>query len=118
MTSAPRPNLLAVLADQLRASSVGYSGEESLLNDIPRTTAETSIGHVFAREGYDTAWNGKWHLNGADRPVWALLGAPRQGFEFWAAEISCMAGARVRRVLNQSPWATAPAQTHIWVHEQ
>lgn len=128
MTSS-RPNVLVVLADQLRACSVGYAGEEAVitpqldalarhstvfstavsptpvctpyrgslltgrsalslglvLNDIPLSTGETSIAHAFAREGYDTGYIGKWHLNGPDRRAWVPPGAARQGFAFWAA---------------------------------
>jgi arylsulfatase A-like enzyme len=124
-----RPNILIVLADQLRACSVGYAGEEPVitphldrlaresamfrtgvspmpvctpyrgalltgrtplslglvLNDIPLATTETSLGHATARAGYDTAYIGKWHLNGGNRPAWVPPGPARQGFDFWAA---------------------------------
>lgn len=123
-----RPNVLIVLADQLRACSVGYAGEEPVvtphldrleaesanlvtavsptpvctpyrgslitgrtalslglvLNDIPLRTTEVSLAHAFAKEGYDTGYIGKWHLNGADRLAWIPPGAARQGFDFWA----------------------------------
>ncbi len=125
----PKPNILIVLADQLRACSVGYSGEEPVitphldglaaqsaifraavspmpvctpyrgalitgrtplslglvLNDIPLATTEVSLAHAAASAGYDTAYIGKWHLNGPDRPAWIPPGPPRQGFDFWAA---------------------------------
>lgn len=128
MTSR-KPNVLIVLADQLRACSVGYAGEEPVitpnldrlardsavfttgvslmpvctpyrgalltgrtplslglvLNDIPLRTDEVSIAHAFAGAGYDTAYIGKWHLNGPDRKSWIPPGPPRQGFDFWAA---------------------------------
>ena len=41
-----------------------------VLNDIPLATTETSLAHATARAGYDTAYIGKWHLNGGDRPAW------------------------------------------------
>src|SRR5688572_4929960 len=124
-----KPNILIVLADQLRACSVGYAGEEPLitphldrlaaqsaifttavsptpvctpyrgsmltgrtalslglvLNDIPLSTDEVSLAHAARGAGYDTAYIGKWHLNGPDRPAWVPPGAARQGFDFWAA---------------------------------
>ena len=126
---ASHPNILLVLADQLRACSVGYAGEEPVLtphldrlanesvvlttavsptpvctpyrgsvitgrtalslglvlNDIPLSTQEVSLAHATAAAGYDTAYIGKWHLNGPDRPAWVPPGPRRQGFDFWAA---------------------------------
>ncbi len=59
-------------------------------NDKPLNADITSMGKLFAQAGYDTAYIGKWHLNGhqpgetyresRDRPVPA---GRRQGFEFW-----------------------------------
>ena len=124
-----QPNILIVLADQLRACSVGYAGEEPVmtphldrlaaesavlktavsptpvctpyrgslltgrtalslglvLNDIPLATDEVSLAHATRDAGYDTAYIGKWHLNGPDRKAWVPPGAARQGFDFWAA---------------------------------
>ena len=124
-----KPNVLVVFADQLRACSVGYAGEEPVitpnldrlagqaavfstavspapvctpyrgslitgrtslslglvLNDIPLATTETSIAHALKDGGYSTAYVGKWHLNGANRPAWVPPGAARQGFDYWAA---------------------------------
>ena len=127
--AASKPNILVVLADQLRACSVGYSGGDPVitphldrlaaqgailqtavsptpvctpyrgsmltgrtalslglvLNDIPLSTREVSLGHATKAAGYDTAYIGKWHLNGPDRPAWVPPGHARQGFDFWAA---------------------------------
>lgn len=124
-----KPNIVLLLADQLRACSVGYAGEEPVitphldalarqaanfrnavsplpvctsyrgslitgrtplstglvLNDIPLRTDEQSLGIVLKRAGYDTAYIGKWHLNGKDRKGWVPPGPPRQGFDYWAA---------------------------------
>ena len=135
--STPRPNVLVVLADQLRASSVGYAGEEPVLtphmdllaaqsaqctvgvslmpvctpyrgalltgrtplslglvlNDIPLSTHEVSLGHAFGAAGYRTGYIGKWHLNGPDRPAWVPPGPAQararrsrgSGLKGWAA---------------------------------
>lgn len=127
--TARKPNILLVLADQLRACSVGYAGEEPVLtphldalaresavlatavsptpvctpyrgslltgrtalslglvlNDIPLRHDEVSLAHAAANEGYETAYIGKWHLNGPDRLAWVPPGAARQGFDVWAA---------------------------------
>ena len=124
-----RPNVLVVLADQLRGCSVGYAGEEAVrtpnldafaaagaactnavsllpvcgpyrgslltgrtptstglvLNDIPLATTETSIAHCFNAAGYDTAYIGKWHLDGPNRPAPVPPGPRRQGFGYWMA---------------------------------
>ena len=125
----PRPNVLFVLADQLRGSSVGYAGEEAVrtpnldafaasgtvctnavsllpvcgpyrgslvtgraptstglvLNDIALDTTETSVAHCFNAAGYDTAYIGKWHLDGPNRPAPVPPGPRRQGFGYWMA---------------------------------
>lgn len=127
MTARRKPNLLFVFADQLRACSVGFAGEEPVItphidrcaregaiftcaisplpvctpyrgslitgrtplstglviNDIPLKTTETSIAHVLNAAGYDTAYIGKWHLDGANRPAPVPPGPRRQGFAYW-----------------------------------
>ncbi len=129
MTPAHRPDIVILLADQLRACSVGFAGEEPVLtphldalagesarfdtaisllpvctsyrgslltgrtplstglvlNDIPLSTSERSLGVVLREAGYDTAYIGKWHLNGKDRKAWIPPGPARQGFDEWAA---------------------------------
>lgn len=129
MKAQRQPDIVILLADQLRACSVGYAGEEPVrtphldtlardaarfdtaisllpvctsyrgslltgrtplstglvLNDIPLATTERSLGVVLKEAGYDTAYIGKWHLNGKDRKAWIPPGAPRQGFDYWAS---------------------------------
>lgn len=127
MNATKRPNVLFVFADQLRASSLGYVGEEPVItpafdrfaaeganftvgvspmpvctpyrgalvtgrtplslglviNDIPLKTTEVSVAHAFDDAGYATAYIGKWHLDGADRPAPVPPGPRRQGFQYW-----------------------------------
>lgn len=122
-----KPNILFVFADQLRACSLGYAGEEPvmtpnldrfaregalfttavsplpvctpyrgslitgrsplatglIINDIPLKTTEISIAHACNDAGYDTAYVGKWHLDGANRPAPVPPGPRRQGFRHW-----------------------------------
>lgn len=121
-----KPNILFVFADQLRASSVGYAGEEQvktphidefarknsyfktavsmmpvcgpyraclvtgrtptstgqIINDIPLQQDEVSIGRVYKQANYDTAYVGKWHLNGPNRPG-PVLPSQRHGWDYW-----------------------------------
>ncbi len=146
-----KPNLLFVLADQLRASSVGYAGEEQVLtpnidafaasgaifdnaisilpvcgpyrgswltgrtpttlglviNDIPLATTETSIAHCFKAGGYDTAYIGKWHLDGPDRPAPVPPGPRRQGFEYWM-------GANFEHNYNRSFYTDNEGNMKVW----
>ena len=125
----PKPNVLFVLADQLRGCSVGYAGEEAVrtpnldafaagaavctnavsplpvcgpyrgslltgrtptstglvLNDIALATTETSVAHCFDAAGYDTAYIGKWHLDGPNRLAPVPPGPRRHGFGYWMA---------------------------------
>jgi arylsulfatase A-like enzyme len=54
-----------------------------VINDIPLRTTETSIAHVLNAAGYATAYIGKWHLDGANRPAPVPPGPRRQGFAYW-----------------------------------
>jgi arylsulfatase A-like enzyme len=56
-----------------------------VLNDIALSTDEVTIAHVCKDAGYETAYIGKWHLNGPDRKAWIPPGPTRQGFDYWAA---------------------------------
>ncbi len=54
-----------------------------VLNDIALSTDEISIAHAAKAGGYDTAYIGKWHLDGPDRKAWVPPGSRRQGFDYW-----------------------------------
>lgn len=146
-----KPNVLFVLADQLRGSSVGYAGEEAVrtpnidtfaasgtvctnaismfpvcgpyrgslitgrtpittglvINDIPLKTNEVSIAHCFKAAGYDTAYIGKWHLDGPNRPGPVPPGPRRQGFEYWMA-------ANFEHNYNRSYYTDNDGELKIW----
>lgn len=55
-----------------------------LLNDVRLPTDEISIAHVLRAAGYDTAYLGKWHLDGPYRGGFTPPGPRRQGFDYWA----------------------------------
>ena len=58
------------------------------LNDIQMSTEETTIAHALGAAGYDTAYVGKWHLDGSRRFGFTPPGPRRQGFDYWHA-INC-----------------------------
>lgn len=53
------------------------------MNDVQLDTNAVTIAKVFAKEGYDTGYIGKWHLDGHGRLQNVAPGKRRQGFEFW-----------------------------------
>lgn len=124
-----KPNIVFVFCDQLRASSVGYYGQEPVktpnldrfaagaavfttavsplpvctpyraalltgrtpmttgvvLNDLALGVQETTLAEACKAAGYDTAYIGKWHLDGPDRKAPVPPGPRRQGFDHWQA---------------------------------
>ena len=54
------------------------------LNDVHLSHRATSLADAFAAAGYDTAYIGKWHLNGRGR-LHFVPRRDRQGFDFWRA---------------------------------
>jgi len=52
------------------------------LNDVCLSTKATSIAQAYARAGYDTAYIGKWHLDGHGRSAY-IPPERRQGFDYW-----------------------------------
>ncbi len=151
MTDHRPPNVLFVFADQLRACSVGYAGQEqvhtpnidkfagegavfnnavsllpvcgpyraslitgrtplsngAILNDIALKTSEVSVAHAFKAAGYDTAYIGKWHLDGPDRTAPVPPGPRRQGFDFWM-------GANFEHNYNHSAYTDNDGSVKHW----
>jgi len=52
------------------------------MNDIPLSPDEQSIGKAFKAGGYDTAYIGKWHVDGYGRASY-IPPERRQGFDYW-----------------------------------
>ncbi len=52
------------------------------LNDVPLRNEAVSIAEVYRRAGYQTAYIGKWHLDGNHRSAF-IPRERRQGFDFW-----------------------------------
>lgn len=52
------------------------------LNDLHLRDDVPSLGKALASGGYDTAWIGKWHLQGGSRSAFIPPG-DRQGFAYW-----------------------------------
>ncbi len=124
----PRPNIVFIFADQLRASAVGYMGNRGVhtpvldrlaakgvvfssavcgcpvctpyracmltgryplthgvfVNDVRLPEEELTFGELYSAVGYDTAYIGKWHLDGSQRSAFTPPGARRHGFRYWA----------------------------------
>jgi len=54
------------------------------LNDVPLAPGAVTIAKVLGAAGYDTAYIGKWHLNGDGRSEF-IPRPRRQGFDYWKA---------------------------------
>ena len=54
------------------------------VNDVPLDPGAVTMGKVFAEAGYDTAYIGKWHLDGHGRSAY-IPPERRQGFSYWKA---------------------------------
>ena len=52
------------------------------MNDVPLSPDEKSIGKAFKAGGYDTAYIGKWHVDGQGRASY-IPPERRQGFDYW-----------------------------------
>jgi len=54
------------------------------LNDVRLSNDAVSIAQAYNQAGYETAYIGKWHLDGRDRSAFVPK-ERRQGFRFWRA---------------------------------
>jgi arylsulfatase A-like enzyme len=54
------------------------------LNDLNLPADEITMAEIFKKEGYNTAYWGKWHLDGHGRSNY-IPKERRQGFDFWRA---------------------------------
>jgi len=123
-----KPNVLILLADQLRAQALGYSGDVNartpsidalanestnfsnaitccplcsparaslltgqfplshrvIVNDVHLGNGVPSIASVFKNAGYDTAYIGKWHLDGSGSRSAFIPKDRRQEFGSWS----------------------------------
>jgi len=52
------------------------------LNDVPLNPEAVTIGKVLRTAGYDTAYVGKWHVDGHGRSSY-IPRERRQGFDYW-----------------------------------
>ena len=52
------------------------------MNDIRLNPASNSFAKLFKQEGYNTAYIGKWHLDGNGRSAY-IPKERRQGFDYW-----------------------------------
>ena len=78
-----------------------------VINDIPLRTDEISIAHCFKDAGYDTAYIGKWHLDGPNRPAPVPPGPRRQGFDYWM-------GANFEHNYDRSYFTDTDGNVQMW----
>lgn len=52
------------------------------VNDVPLATNAVTIAKVLSAQGYDTAYIGKWHVDGRGRSSY-IPPERRQGFDYW-----------------------------------
>ncbi|MFC6964863.1 sulfatase-like hydrolase/transferase [Halocatena marina] len=59
-------------------------GYGALANDLSMRSDVETIGETFQDVGYNTAYVGKWHLDGIPRDKFTPPGPRRHGFDHWA----------------------------------
>ncbi len=55
------------------------------VNDVYLRESTDAMGHLFKRAGYDTAYIGKWHIDGHGERHAMIPSERRQGFDYWKA---------------------------------
>lgn len=53
------------------------------MNDVQLNPNALTMAEIFSKQGYDTGYIGKWHLDGHGRLENVPAGSRRQGFDFW-----------------------------------
>lgn len=76
------------------------------VNDVCLSDSATSIAEVFDSAGYDTAYIGKWHLDGHGRSAF-IPRERRQGFDYWKV-LECT------HDYNHSPYYGHTPQKLLW----
>lgn len=76
------------------------------VNDVPLNPEAVTIGKVLKREGYDTGFIGKWHVDGQGRSVW-IPRQRRQGFDYWKV-LECT------HSYNASPYYADSPDKQVW----
>ena len=77
------------------------------LNDVCLSTKATSLAQAYAQAGYDTAYIGKWHLDGHGRSAY-IPPERRQGFDYWKV-LECT------HAYNRSPYyAGNDSSLRVW----
>ncbi len=79
------------------------------MNDVQLDSSATCIAEVFAANGYDTGYIGKWHLDGSGRSNYIPPGSRRQGFDYWKA-LEC-----THNYNRSAYYAGADTTKHIWL---
>ena len=91
------------------------------LNDLCLDTEGEYLGEAFKRGGYDTAYVGKWHLDGHGRESF-IPRERRRGFDYWqvlecthdynhSPYLATATGSSCGRATTRSPRPTARSTT-------
>jgi len=73
------------------------------MNDVQLPAKAVTIAEVLADDGYDTAYVGKWHLDGRGRSAF-IPRERRQGFDYWKV-LEC-----THNYNNSAYWADEPVK--------
>jgi len=77
------------------------------LNDLRLSDRAAPLGKAFADHGYDTAWIGKWHVDGTGRSA-PIPPERRRGFAHWRV-LEC-----THDYLRSAYYAGDEASTRVW----